>query len=166
MVRRRVNESGRRAVRGLALTGLIVAATLALAGCSTESLTPEPSASAEPTPSPSAPESAPELVPDGSAADNRAYFDLVNSDLLDDGARPGGRPIIDNLVEAGFDKDLMQVTPDGTVTGLEADSVQFSVRFGDECLIGQSSASGYSSSVGPVVAETRCLLGVTRAIDW
>ena len=126
-----------------------------------------PSAAKEPEPRPSASaalESA--LQPGGSASANLPFFDSVNEKFLANESTPGGRAIIDNLVAAGFDRAAMQVTPDETAIGGEVDSVQFSVRLGAECLIGQASASGYTATVGPVVSGTSCLLGVTRAIDW
>ena len=98
-------------------------------GLPAESPSPDVSASAEPAPAPS-------LEPGGSASDNLPYFDSVNKAFLGGNPMPGGRPIVDNLVAAGFDKSMMQVTPDRTAIGRDVDSVQFSVRFGDECLVG------------------------------
>ncbi len=153
---------------GAVTIGLAITAATVLAGC-------VPTAGPEPTPRPSAsstsgssPSPAPEptLVPEGNAADNLAYFDAVNSTFLAANPTPGGRQIIDNLVAAGFDKSTMQVTPDVTAIGGAVDSVQFAVRFGDRCLIGQSSGAGYVGIEGPVVGGSTCLLGTTRAIDW
>ena len=48
-----------------------------------------------------------------------------------------GRAYIDALVAAGFDKSAMQVTPDQSTVGNPAESIQFSVRWGEECLVGQ-----------------------------
>ena len=126
-----------------------------------------PSASKDPISSPSAsavPE--PALQPGGTASANLPFFDSVNKKFLANDSTPGGRGIIDNLVAAGFDRATMQVTPDQTAIGRDVDSVQFSVRMGSECLIGQASATGYAATVGPVVSDTSCLLGITRAIDW
>ena len=149
-----------------AVSGVVL--VLTLAGCS-GGPSPEPSPSTAPTPSATATAVAPAepaLLPEGTAEDNLAYFDLVNERFLAAGQLPGGRPIIDNLVAAGFDKSMMQVTPDSTSIGLDVDSVQFAVRFGEQCLIGQTSAAGYVGIVGPAVSATNCLLGTTRAIDW
>lgn len=159
-----------RQVRGASALagGLAVAIAIALAGCTAQTA-PAPeaqtAASASPSPSPT-PEKEPVLIPEGTAQDNLAYFDLVNSRFLDENPTPGGRPIIDSLVAAGFDKTAMQVTPDSTAIGRDVDSIQFSVLWGDECLIGQSSGSGYISTVGPAVSGGTCLIGTTRAIDW
>ena len=145
-----------------------VLVSVALAACVPGStLRPLPSTSASGQPSASAtPVDDPELVPDGTADDNLPYFNLVNSQFLAADPTPGGRAIIDNLVAAGFDKAAMQVTPDSTSIGRDVDSVQFSVRFGDRCLVGQSSGAGYVGIVGPAVSDTLCLIGKTRAIDW
>jgi hypothetical protein len=123
-----------------------------------------PSASASPTPTA---EPAPTLSPDGSAADNQDYFDLVLNAALAANTAGIGRTMVDGLVAAGFDRTLMQVTPDETIGGRAADSVQVSVRFGEDCLIGQYGASiGYVSTIGPALASGSCLIGTTRPIDW
>jgi hypothetical protein len=79
-----------------------------------------------------------------------------------------GRAYIDALVAAGFDKSAMQVTPDETTVGNPAESIQFSVRWGEECLVGQvGPATGAPVAiVVPILAEGTCLVGETRPIDW
>lgn len=154
----------------LALVLAVGSAIVTLSACTSGGVPDPPESKAPPTTSasaiPSAP-AAPELDADGTADDNRAFFDAVNSTFLAENAMPGGRPIIDNLVAAGFDKAAMQVTPDATSIGSAADSVQFSVRFGERCLIGQTSAAaGYVGTVGPAVDGGSCLVGTTRVIDW
>lgn len=141
----------------------------ALAACAPAVPEPAPSsASASATPKPTPTETpAPTLDPTGSAADNRAYFDAVNRQFLTENPTTGGRGVIDNLVAAGFDKAAMQLTPDRTVGNRAADSVQFSVRIGDECLLGQFGAGiAYASSIGPALSTGSCLIGSTRPIDW
>ena len=154
---------------------LAVALGLVLSGCTsgtpTPTSSPSPSGLPAESPSPAAsasadPAPAPSLQPGVSASDNLPYFDSVNKALLAGNPMPGGRPIVDNLVAAGFDKSMIQVTPDTTAIGRDVDSMQFSVRFGDECLVGQASPTGYASTDGPTVAGTGCLIGITRTIDW
>lgn len=147
--------------------GVMVALSVLLVGCTGDE--PPPTASPSPTPSSSSsapPTPTPSLNPAGSAADNLAYFDAVNQRLLSATPTPGGRAIIDGLVAAGFDKTAMQVTPDETTIGNAVDSIQFSVRIGGDCLIGQASGAGYTGTVGPVADGTSCLIGTTRVIDW
>ena len=62
----------------------------------------------------------------------------------------------------------MQLTVDTTTIGLAANSIQFSVKLGDTCLVGQSGADagGYNSMATPVLGNGGCLIGQTRAIDW
>ena len=147
------------------------ALALMLSGCvggaaptPTASPTPSPTraASATPTTTPIA------LVPGGTAEQNKPFFDQVNRATLAKNPGAGGREIIDGLVAAGFPKADMQVTADTTTIGLKANSIQFSVRMGDSCLIGQNGADagGYSSLVAPVLGTGACLIGQTRAIDW
>ncbi len=150
---------------------MAVVAAIALVGCTAE---PSPGTSREPgatdtllpsstatsTPAPAA------FDPAAGAAGNADYFDAVISALFNDNTEPDGRAIIDRLVESGFPRADMEVTPDKTAVGLDADAVQFSVRLGDQCLVGQVGTSGYSSIVAPVLGTGRCLVGVTRSIDW
>jgi hypothetical protein len=155
------------------ITWAIAIATLAgvLAGC-TPDATPAPSG--DPTggapsasSSPSAP-AAPALVPDGTAADNLPLFTEVTDTVWASADRAAGRAYIDALVAAGFDKAAMQVTHDQSTVGNPAESIQFSVRWGDECLVGQvGPATGDPVTVVvPVLAEGTCLVGQTRPIDW
>lgn len=153
-----------------------VAVAVALVGCTggpAETATPSAvaSATAAPastaTPTASAP-AAVGLVPGGTAEQNLPYFDQVNKATLAANPNAQGRDFIDALVAAGFTKTDMQVTVDTTTIGLKANSIQFSVRMGDTCLIGQNGADagGYWSEVTPVLSTGNCLVGQTRAIDW
>jgi hypothetical protein len=161
--------------RSLALA-LAAAATLAVVvGCAPTDPDPAPtrtSTSAGPAPTVGASAApspvAPALAPDGTAQDNLPYFTAVTASVWATDARVSGRAYIDALVAAGFDKSAMQVTNDDTTVGNPAESIQFSVRWGDECLVGQvGPATGDPVTVVvPVVAEGTCLIGQTRAIDW
>lgn len=161
-----------RALRNCAVGALIVLGAATLAACTgttaesppsgTVSMPPAPSSSASPEP---VPDPDPVLESDGTAEDNLPYFNLVNAKVLENG-NPGGRAIIDNLVGAGFDKAAMEVTADRTPLGSNVDSLQFSVRIGDGCLIGQAGAGGYTATVAPALHTGNCLIGKTRSIDW
>lgn len=154
------------------LQGVTIAliGALALAGCSAASPAPGRSrvpSTAAPAPSPSGtPTASPRLVYTGTAQQNLPYFDRVNNQLIAAGGKPGGRSFIDALVGAGFVKADMEVTADTTTIGLAADNIQFSVRFNGSCLIGQYGNIGYASTVAPVLATGKCLVGKTRPIDW
>ncbi|OAN41030.1 hypothetical protein A4X16_01575 [Microbacterium sp. H83] len=83
--------------------------------------------------------------------------------------RGSGRAYVDALTAAGFDRAAMQVTQDATTVGNPVESLQFSVRWGDaDCLVGQVGPSTGEpvTAVLPQLAEGRCLVGTTRAIDW
>ncbi|WP_217498894.1 hypothetical protein [Leifsonia sp. C5G2] len=160
-----------RVTAGPAAAAAIVLA-FALTGCvggttPTAAPTATPTASPTATPTASAPPAI-ALVPGGTAQQNLPYFDQVNRATL--AAKPDaqGRDFIDALVAAGFSKADMQVTVDTTTIGLKANSIQFSVKLGDTCLIGQNGADagGYSSMVTPVLSTGACLIGQTRPIDW
>lgn len=134
-------------------------------GSAATSPTALPSVSASPAPTATA---APALVPDGTAADNLPVFASV-VDAVWTGPEPvTGRAYVDALAAAGFDKAAMELTPDVTTVGNPAESIQFSVRWGDECLIGQvGPATGEPVTVvAAVLTEGTCLVGRTRPITW
>jgi hypothetical protein len=137
--------------------------TLTLAGCVD---------APEPTPTPTSPTSAPsepvELQIDlgGSANDNHAFFDQVNTELIAAGGTLDGRAFIDNLVAVGYPKTDLEVTNDRTAINGAADNIQFAVRLNGTCLIGQYGNIGYASTTGDLLSTGRCLVGATRPINW
>lgn len=143
---------------------------MALTGCASASApNPGNDAKAKSTAAATPTSAATVYVPDGSAADNLPLFTSVVADVWSSDARVSGRAYIDALVEAGFDREAMQVTPDTTTVGNPVESLQFSVRWGaDECLVGQvgPSTGAPVTVVLPQLAEGRCLVGATRPIDW
>jgi hypothetical protein len=149
------------ALQRIALPSVLGAAVImALAGC-------VPTATPTPTPKPTSSSAGkPTLVLQGTAAENLAYFDYVNKSFIAEGGDLSGRPFIDNLVKAGFPKVDMEVTPDRTTVNLAADNISFSVRLGDSCLIGQYGNTGYASTVQKLLSTGKCLVGITRTIDW
>lgn len=176
MTRSEVRRAGSSAVSASILAAG-VAVLLTLTGCSGETTsTSSPSAPAtravaSPTPTSPATPATPAvigLVPGGTAEQNLPYFDQVNRATLAANPDAKGRDFIDALVAAGFQKSDMQVTVDTTTIGLKANSIQFAVRMGDTCLIGQNGADagGYWSQAVPVLPTGTCLIGQTRPIDW
>lgn len=111
----------------------------------------------------------PVLLPEGTADENLPLFTAVAEGVWATESRGAGRAYVDALISAGFDRADMQVTQDATTVGNPAESLQFSVRWGDqECLIGQvgPSTGQVVTMVMPQLAEGRCLIGTTRPIDW
>ena len=154
-----------------------LAAALLLAACThkQEAVTTAPPPVAPtpvPVPTPSGTSSAaaaiPTYDPTGTAQDNLAYFDKVGHALLDNNptANAQGETIVDWFVAHGFNKSNMEVTPDKTSIGLAAWNIEFSVKFGNSCLLGQAGNVGFQSSVLPVLATGKCLIGQTRPITW
>lgn len=108
-------------------------------------------------------------MPDGTAEENLPVFTATAEAVWASDQQGAGRAYIDALIGAGFDRDAMQVTQDQTTVGNPAESLQFSVRWGnDECLVGQvgPSTGQVVTAVLPQLAEGRCLVGATRPIDW
>lgn len=155
-----------------------VALLLAVPGCTASPAPlPGPSTSAPVTteaPAASAPESTaapavePSLRPELAASENLAFFDFVNQRVIATNPDARGRDFIDALSAAGFDRAAMQVTADTTTIGDPADSIQFSVRIQNECLVGQygPKSDGYHGAVRPILGTGACLVGQTRPIDW
>jgi hypothetical protein len=160
------------------ITCAAVIGMLALTACSPDQVTTDPSSSAAPevsesgaaTPAPSrSPSKPPELHPDGTATDNLPLFSEVTKSVWASEQKGTARAYVDALVAAGFEKERMQVTNDVTTVGNPVESLQFSVAWGkSECLIGQvgPSTGDPVTTVMAQLAEGRCLVGTTRAIDW
>jgi hypothetical protein len=108
------------------------------------------------------------LLPDGSAADNLPFFSAITAQVWASDGRAQGRSYVDALVAAGFDKATMQVTRDESTVGNPAESIQFSVLWKGECLLGQvGPATGEPvATVARVLEGGTCLVGNTRPIDW
>lgn len=143
---------------------------MTLSGCVASAPAPAPnvtpSADASSTPSPEATPTGPILRPGESAAANRQFFDLINTEYHDANGRGDGRSIVDNLIANGFVKQDMEVTPDNTAIGIAADSIVVSVRIKGECLLGQFTPNNFVSSIEPLLGTGGCLVGKTRTIDW
>lgn len=164
-------------MRGTRSVTVIVAATVALtavlSACSSvqSDVVPMPvpvtTASATPSGAPtSAPPADPVLLPGGSALANLKYFNFVNLRLLAVNSNPSSAAIIENLVNSGFDKSTLEITPDKTdQLRRPADSIQVSVRTSVDCLLGQFQAGNFTSAVGPPVNGTTCLIGATEDIS-
>ncbi len=153
----------------IVVAGLVGCAAAGIPDIAPTSSTPDVSPSLSPTPSQTAaPPAVPGLVPGGTADENLPYFTLVTQQVWSGPERMAGRAYIDALVSAGFDKDHMQVTRDQTSIGNAADSIQFSVAWGEECLIGQAGAAFPEpvTVVLPILEGGTCLIGDTRPIDW
>lgn len=148
------------------LAVLVGAATLA--GCTAPAAAPSATPTSTPVVTATPAPADPVLVPEGTADDNLPVFAQVVESVWNGPDQASGRAYIDALTATGFDKAAMQVTADQSTVGNAAESIQFSVRWGEECLVGQvGPATGAPVSVVlPGLPDGGCLLGQTRAIDW
>ena len=107
-------------------------------------------------------------MPDGTAEANLPFFTQIVQSVAAGAESVAGRAYVDALVAGGFDKAAMQVTQDVSTVGNPAESIQFSVRWGEECLMGQvGPATGAPvTTVMEGLAAGNCLVGNTRPIDW
>jgi hypothetical protein len=109
----------------------------------------------------------PDFVVDGTAIDNKGLFDwaLGKASLL--AGKDPGKTMLNALVEVGFAKGSMQLTPSKSGTGAPADQVVISVQIGSSCLIGQRMLDmSYTSTVESALGSGGCLIGETREIGW
>lgn len=148
---------------GLLALAFVVTACTALSPEEGETPGSSPEVSADPSQG-----TEPVLVPDGTAEDNLPLFaDVVGAVWLGPD-NVAGRSYIDALVAAGFDKTVMEVTEDRSTVDRAAESIQFSVRWNEQCLIGQvgPTTGDPHTAIADVTPEGTCLIGNTRVIDW
>lgn len=124
-----------------------------------EATAPAPAADASSTPAASSA---------GEAAQRLPLFSQTVASVWTGSNPASGRAYIDALVAAGFDKAAMQVTSDESTIGNAAESIEFAVRVGEECLVGQvgPSIGDPVTTILPGLSSGGCLIGRTRAIDW
>lgn len=153
----------------LALRGLtiVAGATFVLSGCQiVESDTDVAPVSSSPGETVEVEEFIPELVAGGSALENQPYLDFVVQESLESqGATRSGLVVVEALMQAGFSRDVMELTPDVSLIELPVDSTSVSIRMGEDCFIGQWGEDWYVSQVEPVLATGTCLLGETVSLD-
>ncbi|PPG89616.1 hypothetical protein C5C39_11275 [Rathayibacter sp. AY1F3] len=154
-----------RAARiALVLGGLAVC----LSGCTSPSA-PDPvvssSAAEAPTPAESAAPVA--FVPGGTTEQNLPVFEQTLRAAAEPDPEVSGSSVVDALVAAGFSRGSMQLTADETSVGLDADSVQVSVKLGESCLIGQygPKSGGVRAVIAAPIATGACLVGRTVPIQ-
>jgi hypothetical protein len=156
------------------VTAVLAAGALALVltGCVPESqpaATSSAPTDSSATPTPTASDAPPPvLVPNGTAAENKPFFDYLNNQAIAAaGGQPDGPAFINSLRAGGFAVETMELTPDITTVGVKADSVQFSVHAPDACLIGQwGTVGGYTSIIAAPLSTGKCFIGQTRTIDF
>jgi hypothetical protein len=129
--------------RGVLVGCAVAALAVLLTGCSTE---PAPRATPTATIA-SRPPSA------------QTRFDEVARAVMAADAHPTGRAFAAALRQAGFAG--VETTPDRTAVDLDVPSVQFAVRDGARCVIGQRGpGTAYRSAVADAIAG-RCLVGAS-----
>lgn len=148
-----------------ALVAVSVTVVVLLSG-GTAAPTPAPSTpAARPTVTPSP---APTLHPDGTASENLPVFTAVVGQVWAGPSKASSIAYVDALTTAGFTRADMQMTADTSTVGNPAESIQFSVRWGQsECLVGQvgPSTGNPVTTVLPQLPDGRCLIGATENIE-
>ncbi|PPG58394.1 hypothetical protein C5C27_10660 [Rathayibacter sp. AY2B7] len=154
-----------RAARiALVLGGLAVC----LSGCTSPSA-PDPvvSSSTAEAPAPAESTAPVAFVPGGTTEQNLPVFEQTLRAAAEPDPEVSGSSVVDALVAAGFSRESMQLTADETSVGLDADSVQVSVKLGESCLIGQygPKSGGVRAVIAAPIATGACLVGRTVPID-
>ncbi|GAA4736354.1 hypothetical protein GCM10025783_03100 [Amnibacterium soli] len=131
--------------RGVLVGCAVAALAVLLTGCSAE---PAPRAT---------PTATPPIASRPPSAQTR--FDEVARAVMAADAHPTGRAFAAALRQAGFEG--VETTPDRTAVDLDVPSVQFAVREGARCVVGQyGPGTAYRSAVADAVAG-RCLVGAS-----
>jgi hypothetical protein len=97
---------------------------------------------------------------------NRVLVDTTLQAVMEADGEPGGRELVDALEGVGVPRESLEVTADATAIGRAVDTVQVAARVGESCVVGQVQAGQYRSAVTDLLGTGRCLVGITRAIDW
>lgn len=109
-------------------------------------------------------------APEGSAQARLADFTGALDAFANGTASVAGESMVNALIDAGFDRQAMQVSFDTTQTNLVADSIFVSVRIDESCLLGQvvTETRELATSIAPAIGPDKniCLIGKTRQIDW
>lgn len=149
-------------VNRTSVVALGVAMAFGLSGCIIVQ-GPQPDAPPRPTVTVTVPD--PEFVAGGSAEENKDYFVLKLTQFVKSDEDITAQKLVDALADAGFEKDLMQVTADETKTGLDTDFISVSVLFEDRCLVGQvvkKKRELFVEEVAAIGAEQNvCIIGQT-----
>ena len=144
----------RSRVRFGAAAAVPAALVLALSGCSTAETSP-----AVPAVPPS---SSPAQVPAPSASGLPARFQAAETaltDLLAANSSPSRDAVRQAYVSAGFSPDIVEVSQDGTPTGLSVDSIVSAAPDDGQCLIGEIRGGNLTVTTVPALANGQCLLG-------
>ncbi|BDZ56234.1 hypothetical protein GCM10025870_33070 [Agromyces marinus] len=148
-----------------ALAAVVV---VALAGCGLSWWPGGEDPGLRPTPSSSPAPADPADVDAGGDAIAEALtrFDETARAVIAAEPAASGADFVAALVAAGFDPAAIQVTSDTTTLGDRADSIQFAVRIGEDCLVGQygPKSDGYLGAVQPGLGAGGCLVGATGSI--
>lgn len=153
MAAEQLSRSRRRLAAALAVPAALM---LVLTACSSTEAEPAPAAPASPATSTAAPGPAPEL-PDSHRAVQTAL-----SELLAANPAPSREDIRGAWVSAGFSPETVEVSQDGTPTGLAVDSIISAAPDGAECLVGEIRSGKLAVSTVPALANGQCLLGDDR----
>lgn len=158
------------------VAAVAVLALLALTGCSPDAPTgptaspppasnPSPGETTDPA-EPSEPAVPEEFIVGGSADDNAPVLQGVLERLADQaGERPAGRAAATAAIDAGFERDAMEVTADTTPLGLATDAVTLAVRIQDDCVVAELRGTTVTTLVTPVLSTGRCLVGAPVSLD-
>jgi len=141
-------------------------AAQALAGCAAAKVQPPGSPVPKPTVSRTAapdvlPTAAPEVHLDGTAQQNKQYWDWLIQDYVSKVGVGLDAYLSSQLLGAGYDPAMIEMTEDTTPIGSIADAIDAAVRFGDECLLATVRNGGWATAIAPVLSTGKCLVGTT-----
>ncbi|MHA7178144.1 DUF6993 domain-containing protein [Arthrobacter sp. Sr24] len=153
-------------VRAVGLT-ILLAASMALSGCSLlpgATPTPAPVSTVSNAPAETdaqAPESKPvEAVSAADAMSGKLKSSLGK--LASTTKAPNREQMMAAVLEAGADKENVELSIDITPTGLAVDAIESATLVGEECVIGQVRDGNVAVTILPVLGSGRCFVGDTH----
>jgi len=158
MAAEQLSTSRRRLATAVAV---LAALMLVLTACSSAETGPAPAVPASPETSAAAPAAPGE----GSAPDLPASHQAVQaalSELLAANSEPSREDIRSAWASAGFSPETVEVSQDGTPTGLAVDSIISAAPDGAECLVGEIRNGKLALTTVPALTNGQCLLGDDR----
>lgn len=155
MAPEQLSRSRRRLTAALAAPVALMLLLTACSGSGTEEAPAAPATSEGSTAAPS----------DGASTELRESHEAVRSalsELLASDPEPSREDVRGAWVSAGFSPEAVEVSQDGTPTGLAVDSIVSAAPDGEECLVGEIRSGKLEVTTVPALGNGQCLLGDDR----
>lgn len=144
--------------RCTAAAAVPAALLLVLSGCSG-------SGAGQAAPATASPETNAASAAPGPAPELPARYESVETaltELLASNSAPSREAVREAYASAGFSPETVEVSQDGTPTGLAVDSIVAAAPDGADCIVGEIRDGKLALATVPALANGKCLLGDDR----